>query len=108
MVQGSNPSHESLVKLTIMNARTFQLVLGFILAGSGLFALILMFVGVQLNYLVWIDNWGGLIGLVLRLLMIMGGATLIALSTTNWKREMAEIEEYKQQLANSGAKPSDN
>ena len=91
-----------------MNARIVQLVFGFLMAGSGLFSLILMFVGVQVNYLVWLDSWGGVVGLVLRLLMIMGGAVLIVLSTTNWKREMAEIEEYRQQLANTSKTPSDN
>ncbi len=93
-----------------MKARVPQLVLGFVLAGLGLYSLILMMVGVQVQPLVWLDNWGALTGFVLRLLMIMAGATLIALSTTNWARERAEIEAARKELENdkAGSKAEQN
>jgi len=91
-----------------MNRRTLQLVLGFALAGFGLYALILMLVGVQVWPLVWLDSWGALTGFVLRLLMTMAGATLIVLSTTNWDRERAEIEQARQERLNATGQHSDN
>lgn len=91
-----------------MNRRTLAVVAGFALAGSGLYALILMLVGVRLSYLVWIDAGGGMLGFVIRLLMIMGGATLIVLGVTDWDRERAEIEQAQQQRRNQPARIGDS
>ena len=76
-----------------MNRRALYFLLGFAIGGSGLFALILMLVGVQVNYLVWLDTWGGTVGLLLRLLMIMWGALLLVIGTVNWDRELAEVRQ---------------
>lgn len=60
-------------------------VLGFLLAGTGLFALILSFIGIQLSFLAWIDYPGKLFGFVTRLLMIMVGIILIYLTQTKFE-----------------------
>ncbi len=77
-----------------MNKRVALIVLGFFLAGSGLYALFLSLVGVQLNYLVWLDMAGGLVGFVGRLLMVMAGSLFIVLGTIDWRREEAEVKAY--------------
>ncbi len=77
-----------------MDRRSLYFILGFALAGSGLYALILSLVGVRLSYLVWIDAGGPLLGLLGRLALIMTGAVVIVLGMTNWKREQALIDRY--------------
>ncbi len=63
------------------NRGWFTLV-GFLLAGTGLFALILMLVGMQLSFLTWIDASSQLLGFVIRLVMIMVGIVLIYMAQT--------------------------
>ena len=81
-----------------MDRRSLYFVLGFALAGSGLYALILGLVGVRLNYLVWLDNFGGLVSLLGKLALIMIGAVVIVLGTTNWDRERALIKRHREEL----------
>ena len=57
--------------------------LGFILAGSGLLSLVYQIIGLKLSWLVWIDNFGGLIGLAIRLAFIFGGIVLIYVTRTD-------------------------
>ena len=80
-----------------MTRRAALFLAGFFVAGSGLYALILMLVGVQLSYLVWLDASGMLLGFVGRLLLIIVGAVLIMLGATDWQRERAEIEAYRRE-----------
>ena len=82
-----------------MDRRSLYFVIGFALAGSGLYALILSLVGVRLNYLVWIDAGGPLLGLLGRLFLIMAGAVVIVLGTTNWDLERERIERYRGERA---------
>ncbi len=84
-----------------MNKRTLFLVLGFALAGTGLYALILMLVGVQLSFLVWIDGAGMLYGFMGRLLLILVGAVSIVMGVTDWNFERDDIEQYRQSLKNT-------
>lgn len=91
-----------------MNRRALYFVAGMLIGGSGLFALILMLVGVKVNYLVWIDTWGGTVGLLLRLVMIMGGALLLVLGTTDWEQEMREIRDFQQARRNEPRSATDN
>lgn len=81
-----------------MNKRVTLLVLGFAIAGSGLFALILSLVGLKLNYLMWIDTFGSLPGFLIRLAMIMGGALLLTLGTVDWQREREDIRRYEAEV----------
>ena len=84
-----------------MNKNTLLLVGGFALAGTGLYALILMLVGVQLSFLVWLDQAGLLYGFLGRIVLILGGAVCIVLGVTDWKFEREDIEEYQQTLENT-------
>jgi hypothetical protein len=56
----------------------------FILGGTSLF---LSLVGVKLSFLTWIDAGGGLLGFVIRLVMLIGGIVIAALANTDWKNE---------------------
>ena len=62
-----------------MNKGTYSL-LGFILFSVGVLALVLNLVGVQLAFLTWIDNFGQLMGLVIRLLFMIVGIVIIVLT----------------------------
>ena len=74
-------------------------VIGFALAGSGLYALILSLVGVKLNYLVWMDAGGALLGFLGRLALIMSGAVAIAIGATDWSKERRLIDRYRAERA---------
>ncbi len=68
-------------------------LIGFILFITGGSALVLSLVGVQLSYLVWIDAWGGLLGFVIRMFMMIGGIVVAVLSMTDWEKENEDTEE---------------
>jgi hypothetical protein len=70
-----------------MKNRGIIVLIGFLLAGTGFLALVLSLVGVQLAFLTWIDAFGGLIGFLIRVLMIMFGAIIIYVSRTNLEGE---------------------
>lgn len=86
----------------VMDRRSIYFVIGFALAGSGLYALILSLVGVRLNYLVWMDAGGPLFGLLGRLFLMMSGAVIIVLGVTNWDRERMLIQRYREEQAQAG------
>lgn len=62
-------------------------LIGFILVSLGFLALVLSIVGVKISFLLWIDKPGPLFGFLIRLLMIIGGFTLVYLAQTNYKGE---------------------
>jgi hypothetical protein len=68
---------------------TILTVIGFTLFFLGMLALSLSLVGVQLVILEWIDNWGGLTGLLVRLVMIISGLVLIVAARGNFSGEDA-------------------
>lgn len=61
--------------------------IGFIMVGVGLLAIILTFVGLHLSFLKWIDDYNGLLGIVVKILLVMVGMIVIVFSRTNWKEE---------------------
>jgi len=67
--------------------RSLTVTFGFILFLTGMMALILSLVGVQLSFLTWIDHWGGGVGMIIRLIMVAVGIVLIVLSSTNFSGE---------------------
>ena len=64
-------------------------LIGFSLFITGLVAVVLNLVGVQLSFLVWMDDIGRLFGFVMKLVMIILGAIIIVLSQTDWKEEQS-------------------
>ncbi len=82
-----------------MNRQAIYFVLGFGIAGAGLYALIISLVGLDVSYLAWLTPFGGLAAFLGRLVLIMVGATLIVLGTTNWSRERRLIDAYRNERA---------
>ena len=68
-----------------MSSKSLFAILGFLFIIVGMLALILMLVGIQLSFLTWIDAPGRLTGFVIRLLMIIIGFVMIALTQTDWR-----------------------
>jgi hypothetical protein len=68
-----------------MTSKSIYAIIGFALIIIGMLSLVLLFVGVKLSFLTWIDAAGRLAGFVIRLLMIMSGFIIITLSQTNWR-----------------------
>lgn len=54
-------------------------VVGFLLLLFGLLSIILSLTGLQLSLLAWIDNLGGLLSMVIKVIMIFGGVVLMYL-----------------------------
>ncbi len=69
------------------NSKIFWTVVGFLLAGIGIIALILSMVGVKLAWLAWLYKLGGLFAFVVHLLMVVGGFALIYLMQTDFTGE---------------------
>lgn len=69
-----------------MTSKSIFAILGFVLIIVGMLSLVLMFVGVQLSFLTWIDAIGRLGGFLIRLLMVISGFVIIALTQTNWRK----------------------
>jgi hypothetical protein len=63
----------------------------FILGASGV---VLSLVSVRLAILVWMDAFGGLLGFILKLVMMIAGIVLAVLANTNWVAEDEEKDEY--------------
>lgn len=68
-------------------SRTIMTACGFFLFFFGMYALILSLVGVQVSFLTWIDYWGGLMGLLIRLVMIITGLLLAVMAKGNFSGE---------------------
>jgi len=64
--------------------KSILLFSGFLLFILGMLALILSLVGVKLAPLLWIDSWGALTGMVIRLTMILIGLLLAYIANTDW------------------------
>ena len=69
------------------NRKGWLTLIGFLIAGTGLFALVLSLVGIKLSFLTWIDLPGPLFGFIFRIVMIVGGILLIILTQTDFKGE---------------------
>lgn len=55
-------------------------LIGFGFLILGMLALVLQFVGVQLVFLTWLDNWGGGLGFLFRILMVVIGLVIIVVT----------------------------
>ncbi len=71
----------------IKNNKGIFSLIGFLLAGTGFLALVLSLVGVQLAFLTWIDAFGGLVGFLIRLSMIIIGVIVVYFAQTDFEEE---------------------
>jgi len=68
------------------NKGIFSLV-GFLLAGTGSSAIVLDLVGAKLAFLVWIDQWGALLGFLIKLTLILAGIVIVYLARSDFSGE---------------------
>ncbi len=69
--------------------KTSLTIIGFLLAGTGLLALILNLVGLNLSFLVWMESGGKLLGLLLEILMTISGFVMVYFGQTDLSQEEA-------------------
>lgn len=63
-----------------MSTKSLITTLGFLLSGIGILSLVYKMIGLQLSFLTWIDAFGALTGLIIRLFFIFGGLVMIYLT----------------------------
>lgn len=66
-----------MAKKTFGTKKDWISLVGFLLAGIGILAIILSLVGARFTFLAWLDTWGPGVGFVLRLIMIVVGFVII-------------------------------
>lgn len=69
--------------------KTSLTIIGFLFAGTGLLALILNLVGLNLSFLVWMESGGKLLGLLLEILMTISGFVMVYFGQTDLSQEEA-------------------
>lgn len=62
-------------------------LLGFLMVGMGILSFFLSTVGLDLVFLAWINELGGLTSLLIRLFLILGGFIVIYMSVTDFEKE---------------------
>lgn len=70
-------------------SKTILTIIGFLIAGTGLLALILNLVGLKLSFLQWMDAGGRLLGLILQLVMSIAGFIMVYFGQTDLSQEEA-------------------
>ena len=69
------------------NKKAAITTIGFLLAGTGLLAIILSMVGVKLSFLVWLDAPGRLFGFVAKIVMTIVGLIMVYMAQTDFEKE---------------------
>jgi hypothetical protein len=67
--------------------KTLITVIGFLLAGIGLLAIVLSIVGVNFSFLGWLESLGGVVAFLVKIALAVFGFILIYLGQTNWEQE---------------------
>jgi hypothetical protein len=70
-----------------MNKKTIFSIIGFSMLAIGFLGLALSLVGLGLWPTNYIDRWNPLIGFVFKLILIVGGVVVMAITRINWKSE---------------------
>jgi hypothetical protein len=75
-----------------MKRKTTLLLVGFFLFLFGFLAFFIQIIGLQFQFLVWIDALGSLVGFLIRMLMIVTGFVLAYFGLFDFEAENKEIE----------------
>jgi hypothetical protein len=70
-----------------MDKRTLLLVAGFFTFTIGFLSLVLMLIGLDFQFMTWLNSAGMLTGFILRIFMVLGGIIMAAWSRTDWEQE---------------------
>lgn len=71
----------------MLKNKIFWTIVGFLLVGTGILALMLSLVGVQFAWLAWLSKISRFFAFVVHLLMVLGGFVLIYLMQSNFRGE---------------------
>lgn len=71
----------------MLKNKIFWTIVGFLLVGTGILALMLSLIGVQFAWLAWLSKISRLFAFVVHLLMVLGGFVLIYLMQSNFRGE---------------------
>ena len=71
----------------MLDKRTWLLIAGFFTFSIGFLSLILQLIGLDFQFLNWLNFAGALTGFILRIFMILGGIIMAAWSRTDWEQE---------------------
>ena len=77
-----------------MNNKAFFSILGFLLFIFGFMSLILSIVGIKIAFLLWLDAFGALTGLIIKLMMIMGGIVMVVIT----RGDEARYDDYLERM----------
>lgn len=75
-----------------MKNRTLWTFVGFVLFITGMIALVLSLVGVELVFLNWLQELGGLIAFLAKVSLVVAGVVVVALARTDWEQSEEEFE----------------
>ncbi|MEY3366860.1 MAG: hypothetical protein RI973_15 [Bacteroidota bacterium] len=67
--------------------KTSWIILGFLFFIIGFTSLVLSMIGLQLSYLAWMDQMGGLYSFLVKILMVVAGIVIVYLSYSDWRSE---------------------
>ena len=73
-----------------MDKKAIFSIAGFLLFILGFLSLILSIVGMKIVFLLWLDAFGPLVGLIIKLMMIMGGIVMVVVV----RGDEARYDEY--------------
>ena len=80
-----------------MDKKTAWTIVGFALFSLGMIALVLTLVGVELVFLNWLQELGGLIAFLVKVALVVAGVVVVALARTDWEQsEEVFNEEFEE------------
>ena len=78
-----------------MNKKTAWTIVGFVLFSTGMLALVLTLVGVELVFLNWLNELNALLSFLVKIALVVAGVVVVALARTDWEQSEEEFEEVK-------------
>jgi uncharacterized membrane protein len=70
--------------------RVFGLIFGFILVMAGFCSLAISLIGLDFQWLIWLNSFGQMASFLIKIALAIFGLVIIAIARTNWDRERAE------------------
>lgn len=71
----------------ILKSKSIVLILAFLSFLFGFLTLVLTLLGLEFPMLAWIDDFPGVIPLLIKLIMMFGGIIVAYLTATDWKKQ---------------------
>ncbi|MGB0983463.1 MAG: hypothetical protein ACPG19_05445 [Saprospiraceae bacterium] len=78
-----------------MNRKAVLSIIGFCLFIFGFLSLLLSIVGIKIVFLLWLDYFGGLVGMLLKLSMIIAGIVIVVVTRGDEARFDDYLDEYE-------------